>query len=776
MYYERHLKNIFLLSIFLLINTHAAFGQAPHINYGSYKIFVKDSVFEPLFPINKGGEIPPTIYGSTTTIAGSDLPGYMDGHSAKARFNQPTKIAVDKVGNLFVSDAMNHCIRKISSEGLVTTIAGNGKQGYVNSNNGLAASFNHPSGIAVDKSGNIYVADVFNHVIRKISFSGSVSTFAGNGLPGYKNGKGIMASFTFPVDLTVDETGNIFVVDEGNQRIRKITTSGLVTSFAGNGSPGLRNDVSGQLAEFNQPNGVAIDLEGNLYVADQLNHVIRKITPKGSVSTLAGNGLAGSADNEIGTLASFNNPRSITVNQAGFVFVGDIMNQRIRKITPNGAVSTLAGTGAPGSHDNANGLVAGFYFPNGLAVDSFGNLYVADCLNNKIRKVQTTGYTVIPELLPEGLFFDYTTGVFTGRPISEIANRNFIVTGHNIYGSSSATLNISVSTEPGNALYFDGIDDKVAIQDNPSFHTPVITVEAWANIKKLSSSFGRIVLKRNDLGSYDDSYSIGIDSFFHFRAVVCSGSGTIDGQKSAVQNSTINKGEWNYVAAVFKTDSIKLYVNGELEKVTYTGFPLNHGNNQLLLGFDEKLEFLLDEVRIYNTDRSMQIADDGKKQLLPNTPGLVAYYNFNSGRAGLDNSGINTVVDISPEKNYGNLLNFQNLSGSQSNWVDSYAMMTPELTMASDISRSAFTAEWNAPASGKVDHYLLDVSEDKNFSTFLTGYHNLEIAGTSKRIGGLKERTTYFFRIRSSKKGENNISSYTKTITVSTVSTLKTEE
>ena len=395
----------------MLTGTKVLFAQAPKISYGAYKIFTKDSTIIPLVPENKGGEIPNTIYSNTQTFAGSETGGFLDGAGRKAKFNRPSKLAVDNNGNLYVSDEQNNRIRKISSDGMVTTLAGSGKAGAEDNMIGAKASFNGPSGIAVDQYGNVFVADVYNHKIRKISPSGSVSTYAGNGQASFAdNSEGLKASFHFPVDLSVDAAGNVFVADEANNRIRKITPGRSVSTFAGSGYSGSFDSRHGETATFNQPNGIGIDEKGNLYIADQLNHKIRKITSAGVVTTLAGSGAAGSSDNVIAIMASFNNPRGVAVDKAGNVYVADVANQKIRKISPIGIVTTLSGSGAPSSQDNTTGSLAGFYFPNGLAVDNEGHLFVSDVLNNKIRNVELKGYSISPELLPAGLQFDRVKG------------------------------------------------------------------------------------------------------------------------------------------------------------------------------------------------------------------------------------------------------------------------------------------------------------------------------------------------------------------------------
>ena len=739
------------------------------ISYGSYKIFTKDSVIAPLVPVNGGGEVPPTIYSNTQTFAGDDNPGFMEGAGKNAKFNRPSKIAVDNNGNLYVSDELNNRIRKISPDGKVSTLAGSGKAGSENNNNGSLASFNGPSGIAVDKNGNVYIADVFNHRIRKITPTGSVSTYAGNGQATFADHtKGLHASFHFPVDLAVDESGNVFVVDEGNNRIRKITPGGSVSTFAGSGYLGSFDSEIGESATFNQPNGIAIDNKGNLYVADQLNHRIRKITSTGVVTTLAGSGAPGSLDNVIGALASFNHPRGIAVDKAGNVYVGDIANQKIRKISASGVVSSLSGSGAAGAQDNPNGSQAGFFFPNGLAVGNAGNLFVADALNNKIRIIELKGYSISPERLPLGLHFDHTTGIFSGTPTENIINSNYTITAYNVFGSSTANLGIAISSQPGNALSFDGFDDRIFIPDAECLQSKVITVELWACINQLNADFGRMLLKRNDLPRYDDSYSVGVDSNFRFTATMCSGSGTAEGQRFAYQKEPFEAGRWYFVSALFTKDSVSLYVNGVLQQSTHTGFPLKHGKSALSLGFDERMSFSLDEVRIFNTDRSHAFKEDMFNTLPPATEGLVAYYNFNIGKASGDNAGITNLIDLTKNANNGILTGFQLTPGTLSNWTDSYAMLIPVVKEATNISDHGFLAIWDKPRIGEAVQYRLDVSADPDFHSFVNGYHGLAVNAVTQLVKGLAANTVYYYRVSIEYPSGNVKGAYSQTISVKT--------
>ena len=324
-----------------------------------------------------------------STLAGSGEQGSADGPGAAAKFDRPHGVALDSAGNVYVVDMDNNRIRKISLQGAVTTFAGS-TAGYADGT-GTAAQFLEPSGVAVDGAGNVYVTDNGNACIRKITPAGVVTTLAGSPPRGYANGTGAAAKFFWPNDAAVDGAGSVYVADSGNNRIRKISPEGAVTTFAG--SAWGNADGAGTAAQFAGPQDVAIDSAGNLYVADPDNHRIRKITPEGVVSTLAGGGdtgrdKGGYADGT-GTEARFNFPRGVAVDGAGNVYVADTRNHRIRTISPEGVVTTLAGSGKPGFADG-RGTAAQFNEPLRVALDRAGNLYVADHNNNRIRKITIT--------------------------------------------------------------------------------------------------------------------------------------------------------------------------------------------------------------------------------------------------------------------------------------------------------------------------------------------------------------------------------------------------
>ena len=324
--------------------------------------------------------IPKTIDSLVITVAGNGIPGYLDGIDSGAEFYSENALTMDNQANIFVAD-LNR-IRKISPNGLVSTFAGTGQPGYMNGS--INAEFNYAYDLKTDMAGNLYVADYRNNVIRKISPTGLVSTLAGDGNWGYVDGTTSNAEFHNPAGIAIDAAGNIFLADMNNSCIRKISTTGVVSTVAGSGILGFL-DGDASVAQFDEPSSVALDLDGNIYVADLVNNRIRKISVTGMVSTLAGNGNTGFADGP-GSSAEFNNPNSIVIDPLKNIYVADPGNNRIRKITSDGFVSTIAGNGTAGYADGAL-TKASFNMPIGVALDSKENLYVADYANFRIRKI-----------------------------------------------------------------------------------------------------------------------------------------------------------------------------------------------------------------------------------------------------------------------------------------------------------------------------------------------------------------------------------------------------
>jgi serine/threonine-protein kinase len=322
-------------------------------------------------------------YLKVTTLAGTGAMGAVNGWGTSASFSNMMGIAADNFGNLYVADSRNNMIRKINVDGVVTTLAGCGIAGS-SDGKGDIASFFYPEGVAVDKKGNLYVADTHNGLIRRISPDGFVTTLAGQRIYHTIPGMDTVVRFDNPAGIAVDSSGNVYVADCGNDLIRKISPDGKVQNIAGNGKRGV-NDGVGSIASFYLPGGIALDSIGNIYVADTYNNMIRKISPAGFVTTLAGKVLKG-VSNGRGSAASFSHPAGLIVGPGGNIFVADVGNNRIRKISPDGVVTNFAGSGARGS-TNGRDTIASFYRPYGVAADKSGNIYVADYLNNLIRKI-----------------------------------------------------------------------------------------------------------------------------------------------------------------------------------------------------------------------------------------------------------------------------------------------------------------------------------------------------------------------------------------------------
>lgn len=340
-----------------------------------------------------------TTAGVVTTFAGNaNIFGATDG-TTDATFNGPQGVAVDSSGNVYVADYSSNTIRKITSAGVVSTFAGTaGTSGSADAT-GTAARFFSPSGLAVDSSGNVYVADTDNHTIRKITPAGVVTTVAGTaGSAGDADGNKATARLNSPRAVAVDAGGNLYVADNGNNAVRKVDTSGAITTLAGKAGTFGSVDGIGAAARFNLPTGIAIDSAGNLYVAEQPTSVIRKVTPAGVVTTLAGTATNSGRTDATGAAARFDRPTSVAVDSAGNVYVTDYANQLIRKITAAGVVSTLAGTGGVAGYQDGTGYLLSpsmFRNPSSATFDAAGNLYIADTNNNSIRKISRGGIVTL---------------------------------------------------------------------------------------------------------------------------------------------------------------------------------------------------------------------------------------------------------------------------------------------------------------------------------------------------------------------------------------------
>ncbi|HEV7406778.1 MAG TPA: choice-of-anchor tandem repeat NxxGxxAF-containing protein [Chthoniobacteraceae bacterium] len=343
-------------------------------------VFVADSGNHSIRKITPGGDV--------TTVAGNGSPGIADGTAGAARFNSPQGVAVDASGNLFVGDSVNDTIRQVTGAGVVTTLAGIARAGGNADGIGSTARFGYPSGLAVDANGNVFVADRDNQSIRKVTLAHQVTTLAGS--PADEVDLTEFYGVFSPFGVALDSIGNAYVADPANHIIRKVTAAGVMTIFAGSpGFPGSA-DGTGAAARFKAPSGVAVDADGNVFVADRDNCTVRKVTSAGVVSTFVGSvGQYGSV-NATGAAARFYNPSALAVDGSGNLYVLDY--SVIRKVTSAGVVTSLAGAPYPGGSVDGQGAAARFNYPRALAVDTLGNVFVADTENGTIRKVTPAGF------------------------------------------------------------------------------------------------------------------------------------------------------------------------------------------------------------------------------------------------------------------------------------------------------------------------------------------------------------------------------------------------
>ena len=341
-----------------------------------------------------------TFAQTIITIAGTGSLGYSgDGAPAtSAQFQGPWGIASDNTGNLYVADCNNHRVREIDTMGIIRTIAGNGIGGYSgDGGQATAAQLADAAGIAVDGSGNLYIADEDNNCIRKVNSSGIITTIAGNGAGGYfgDGGPATLAELYHPTSVCIDGLGNVYIGDITNARIRKVDTSGIITTFAGNGIGGYSGDGgTATAAELWNPTSVTIDAYGNLLIGDAGNYRIRKVDTFGMISTFAGNGTTGfGGDGGPATAASLSGWGFVISDALGNVYLGDNSNRRVRKISAGGIINTIAGDGSSGySGDGGPATSAELQNPLGGTLDSIGNLYFGDLNNNRVRKIISNNY------------------------------------------------------------------------------------------------------------------------------------------------------------------------------------------------------------------------------------------------------------------------------------------------------------------------------------------------------------------------------------------------
>jgi sugar lactone lactonase YvrE len=340
-------------------------------------------------------------------VAGTGLAGFSNGPALSISLNSPTGIALDAHGDVYFDDSGNNVIRKLTlATGEVTTFVGTGAQGYTGDNGpASSATLNHPTQLIFDTNFNLYIADAGNNVVRKVTTAGTISTVAGIGIAGFggDDGGAVHALLNFPDSLAIDSTGNLYIADAGNNRIRKVTTSGIITTVAGNGIGGYNGDNSlATNAELNEPTRVAVDAAGNMYISDLLNNRVRRVSSSsGIITTVAGNGIAGyEGDGEAASSAELNNPISVTLDASGNVYIADLGNDVIRVVNMQsgpvtvlsvvvqpGDIATVVGGGTQSDLNPGASLKVSLSFPTGLLTDAAGNLYFADADHNVVLRV-----------------------------------------------------------------------------------------------------------------------------------------------------------------------------------------------------------------------------------------------------------------------------------------------------------------------------------------------------------------------------------------------------
>ncbi|QEM09291.1 gliding motility-associated C-terminal domain-containing protein [Mucilaginibacter rubeus] len=423
-----------IAAIALWLVAFSAFGQAPDITYTTPNVYILGAEITPLSPSNIGGAVPATIYGETKIVAGTGQFGNVNGDAATAQFKLPYGISMDADGNTYIAESGGG-IRMISTSGQVSSIATDALPGPPFN----IPKLNNPRGVVKDKNGNLFVANYSNHNILKITPSGIITVFAGINQSGTADGPGNVANIINPNGIAIDKDDNLYVSDVNNA-IRKISPSGYVYTLAGQPAAGTLDGL-GPGAKFNKPAGLAVNKDGNIYVADQAGFVIRKITPNGQVTTIAGSGSFGTGDGN-GAAANFQFPVGITVDPSDNLYVTDGGVGTVRRISPDGEVKTIAGGGPVGAESGVGANVH-FSSPSGITIGPDGNLYVAEYGKNAIKRVIATGYT-IDKALPAGLVFDPKTGIITGTPTVLWPATNYTVTAYNAAGSSKFILSIEV--------------------------------------------------------------------------------------------------------------------------------------------------------------------------------------------------------------------------------------------------------------------------------------------------------------------------------------------
>lgn len=426
-----------------------------------------------------------------STVAGNGTKGYSgDGGAAtSAQLNFPFAVAIDNNSNLYIADHRNHRIRKMTKDGVISTVAGTGTAGYSGDDvMAIDTQLYHPVRVAVDNSGNLYIAEYYNHRIRKVSKNGMISTVAGNGTQGYSGDGGLAAKaqLNYPAGITTDSSGNLYIADAMNYRIRKVTTDGMINTVVGTGTAGYSGDGDAATsAQLNYPYGITIEPNnGNLYIADAMNFRIRKVTTDGVISTVANTGTQAYSNNGMPTVTQFNYPTDVAVDNSGNLYIAYYANHYIRKMTPDGVISTIAGTGTAGySGDGEDATSAKLNEPISVAIDSSGNLYIADTINHRVRQIVITNKPPVLDASANPVFTAINEDDFTNS------------------GTSVYDLIDSVSDVPLNMITdadYDALEGIAVITvDNTNGSWEFFTDSTWTAFGSVSETTARLLASTN---------------------------------------------------------------------------------------------------------------------------------------------------------------------------------------------------------------------------------------------------------------------------------------
>lgn len=441
-----------------------------------------------------------------TTVAGGGASFGDNGQATNASLNNPQGVGVDTNGNLFITDNDNNVVRKVDTNGIIAIVAGKyTATGAFGGDSGQAtnASLNHPNNVAISPSGTLYIADIFNQRVRRVSTSGIISTVAGNGTAGFSgDGTATSVSLNFPACVALDTSGSLFIADLANNRIRKVSASSI-TTVAGKAAPGFSGDGGpATSANLANPQGVALDAAGNFYIADTFNHRIRKVDTGGTISTVAGNGTTNfMGDGGLATNAALNQPWSICTDNSGNLFIADYYHNRIRKVDSAGNISTVAGksnTGAFGG-DGGAATKASLNGPACVALDSVGNLYIADWHNNRVREVHFAGLPIL---------------TLSNVTIANFGNYSIVVTSPSGSVTNSFTLNVVAKPSFSGISVSNGVPTFTWLsQSNLSYqvqYTTNLATPVWMNL-------GSPITATNNSTSVTDAAATDLSRFYRVK-------------------------------------------------------------------------------------------------------------------------------------------------------------------------------------------------------------------------------------------------------------------